>query len=59
MFYVIKIWNLKKGTLAYSMYGHTGDIKTASFSAKGDFFGTGGADGTLLIWKSGFGEEKG
>ncbi len=36
------------------MYGHSGEIKTSAFSSKGDFFATGGADGTLLIWKSGF-----
>jgi WD40 repeat protein len=55
----IQIWNLIKGTLAYSMYGHSGEIKTSAISAKGDFFATGGADGSLLIWKSGFSNGKG
>jgi WD40 repeat protein len=54
-----QIWNLQKGTLAYSLYGHSGDIKTSAFSSQGDFFATGGIDGTLLIWKSGFSKEKG
>lgn len=41
------------------MYGHTGEIKTSAFSSQGDFFATGGADGALLVWKSGFSQEKG
>ena len=41
------------------MFGHSGEIKTSAFSNKGDFFATGGADGTLLIWKSGFSQDKG
>ena len=36
------------------MFGHSGEIKTTAFSTEGDFFATGGVDGSLLIWKSGF-----
>jgi len=53
-FYVIQIWDILKGTLAYTMYGHNGEIKTCAFSKKGDFFATGGTDCNLLIWKSSF-----
>ena len=41
------------------MFGHSGEIKTCSFSSKGDYFATGGVDGCLLIWKSAFSELKG
>lgn len=41
------------------MYGHSGVINASAFSSKGDFFATGGVDGTLLLWKSGFTQEKG
>jgi centriolar protein POC1 len=51
---LIKVWNLRKGILAYSMYGHSGVINTSTFSNKGDYFASGGVDGTLLVWKSGF-----
>ena len=54
-----QIWDIVKGTLAYSMYGHNGDIRACSFSQKGDFFATGGVDTNLLIWNSAFGEKKG
>lgn len=55
----IKVWDIVKGTLAYTMYGHNGEIKACAFSNKGDFFATGGSDCNLLIWKSAFSEDKG
>lgn len=55
----IKVWDILKGTLAYTMYGHNGEIKACAFSKKGDFFATGGSDCNLLIWKSAFSPEKG
>ena len=58
-YFLSQIWNLVKGTLAYSMFGHSGEIKTSAFSNQGDFFATGGVDGALLIWKNGFSDEKG
>lgn len=32
----IKIWDLKKGSLDWTLYGHTGEIKSLNFSEKGD-----------------------
>lgn len=55
----MKVWDLIKGTLAYSMYGHNGAINACVFSKKGDFFATGGMDTNLLLWKSAFSQEKG
>jgi len=49
-----KVWDLKKGVLSYTMYGHNAEINTVSFSKKGDFFATGGADSNIFIWKSAF-----
>jgi len=48
-----------KGSLAYTMYGHNGEIKASAFSKKGDFFATGGSDCNVLVWKSAFCDEKG
>lgn len=50
----IKVWSLKKGCLAYTMYGHNGSINSCKFSQKGDFFATGGTDCSVLIWESAF-----
>ena len=36
------------------MYGHNAEINTVTFSKKGDFFATGGADSNIFIWKSAF-----
>ena len=55
----MQIWDLAKGTLAYSMYGHNSQINACAISQKGDFFATGGKDCNLLIWKSDFCSEKG
>jgi WD40 repeat protein len=41
------------------MFGHTATVNTCTFSPKGDFFATGGADGTLLLWNSAFVEPTG
>lgn len=41
------------------MYGHNSEINHVSFSKKGDFFSTGGADSNILIWKSSFCKPKG
>lgn len=41
------------------MFGHCGEINTCNFSQKGDFFGTGGSDCNLLVWRSGFEKAKG
>lgn len=45
---------MKKGVLSYTMYGHNAEINTVSFSKKGDYFATGGADSNIFIWKSAF-----
>ncbi len=50
----IQVWDLIKGTLNYSMYGHKGLINFCTFSKKGDYFATGGSDRSLCIWKSMF-----
>ncbi len=45
---------MKKGLLAYTMYGHTGEISSVAFTKKGDYFATGGTDSNIFIWKSAF-----
>ncbi len=55
----MKVWDLRKGTLAYTMFGHNGAVNAVSFSPQGDFFATGGGDCQLLIWKSSFAKPRG
>lgn len=40
----MKIFDLRKGTLMYSLYGHEGPVQAVNFSRDGTLFGTGGAD---------------
>jgi len=53
----IKIWDLKKGTLDWTLYGHTGEIKCLNFSEKGDYFATGGSDKLVMVWMTNFDKE--
>jgi centriolar protein POC1 len=48
----IKIWDLRRGCILYTLYGHEGATTAASFSPHGDHFLTGGADSVVLCWKS-------
>ncbi len=48
----IKIWNLVKSELDYTLYGHNGVVNACSFSKRGDFFLTGGSDSMAMIWKT-------
>lgn len=59
LFYLMQIWDIRKGCLAYSLFNHSGEVNTCSFSQKGDYFATGGSDCNLLVWQSGFEKPKG
>jgi len=48
----LKIWDLRKGHILYTLYGHDGPTSSGTFSPAGDFFCTGGKDSVILIWKS-------
>lgn len=48
----LKIWDLRKGHILYTLYGHDGPTTSATFSPAGDYFVTGGKDSVILIWKS-------
>lgn len=48
----MKIWDLRKGQIMYTLYGHEGPATTAAFSPLGDFIISGGDDQNLVIWKS-------
>ena len=34
----LKIWDLRKGKLAYTLYGHSGATSSCAFSHLGDYF---------------------
>ncbi len=48
----IKIWEINKGGLSYTLYGHNGSTNTVAFSKYGDYFATGGSDSLAMIWKT-------
>ena len=50
----LKIWDLRKGKLAYTLYGHNGSSTSCKFSKLGDYFSTGGSDCSILLWKTNF-----
>jgi len=45
---------LRKGKLAYTLYGHNGASTACCFSNYGDFFASGGSDTMILLWKTNF-----
>lgn len=40
----LKIFDLRKGTLMYSLYGHEGGVQAVNFSKDGTLFASGGSD---------------
>jgi WD40 repeat protein len=48
----IKLWDIMKGELEYTVYGHNGGVNACSFSKYGDYFATGGADSIFMLWKT-------
>ncbi len=49
----IKIWNIDKGSLIYTLKGHDGPIFSVSFSPDGKLIASGSLDQTIKIWKIG------
>ena len=48
----IKVWEINRGSLEYTLYGHNGSTNTCAFSKYGDYFATGGSDSLAMIWKT-------
>ena len=40
----MKIFDLRKGSLLYSLYGHEGTVQVVNFSKDGELFASGGSD---------------
>lgn len=53
----ISLWNADTGKLLYMLFGHTGDIKSLSFSPNNRFLVSGSEDGTARIWNTETGRE--
>ena len=51
---ILKIWDLRYGKLAYTLFGHDGNSTSCTFSNHGDYFATGGSDSLVMLWKSNF-----
>jgi len=50
----IKIWDLKQGKLAYTLYAHNNACTSCVFSPAGDYFASGGMDTLVMLWKTNF-----
>ncbi len=48
----VKVWDLRLGKLAYTLYGHNGQATCCDFSYQGDYFATGGSDCMILLWNT-------
>lgn len=46
----IKVWDLRKNELLYSMKGHTDTVTGMALSPDGSYLLTNGMDNTLRIW---------
>jgi len=54
----VKIWDLRKGQIMYTLYGHEGCTTTATFSPMGDFLLSGGVDTNIVVWNSNLNPKK-
>ena len=50
----VKIWDLREGRLAYTLYSHESGCKAMNFSQDGEYFATAGGDKLIFVWKSNF-----
>lgn len=55
----MKIWDLRQGSILYTLYAHDGTTSAASFSTYGNYFATGGRDTIVQVWKSNLDNVKG
>jgi len=53
----IKIWDLRQGKLAWTLYSHEKEVSAVNFNLAGDYFISGGADNLVMIWKSSFDDD--
>jgi WD40 repeat protein len=47
---MVRLWDVKTGTLLESLEGHTAAVRYLSFSADGAVLGSGGGDGMVRLW---------
>jgi WD40 repeat protein len=53
----MKIWDLRRGHILYTLYGHESQTTAGAFSPAGNYFCTGGKDSQILCWKSNLGQQ--
>jgi WD40 repeat protein len=46
----MRLWDLKKGTVAYKFLGHTKEVFTCCFSPKSSFILSGGVEKNIKLW---------
>ena len=52
----VYVWNVRRGTLASVLQGHTGEIIGAQFAHTGYLLATASWDGTTRLWDAASGE---
>jgi centriolar protein POC1 len=50
----IKIWDLRLGKLAWTLYAHDKEVKAINYNVGGDYFVSGGSDNLVMVWKTNF-----
>lgn len=48
----VKIWDLRKGDLIYTLNGHSGATSSVAFAQNGQYFSSGAQDSLVILWKS-------
>jgi WD40 repeat protein len=48
--HIVRIWNLKTGTLVHELHGHNGWVRTAKFIGNSNILATAGDDGQVIRW---------
>ncbi|NUS13608.1 MAG: DUF4062 domain-containing protein [Streptomyces sp.] len=52
---LIRLWDVKSGTVRLTLTGHTGWIRACAAGPDGSWLATGGDDGTVRLWHAGDG----
>lgn len=54
----LKVWDLRRADLFYSMKAHEAATTAVAFSQNGDKFASGSADDQILLWKTNFDSQR-